>query len=109
MLRVLERMNFGPSFRAWVSLLYHNIFSRVLANGHVSSAFAVTHGVRQGCPLSPLFYIIVAETIACAIKKDSNIDGFHLMNGEYVKVFQYPDDTSVIVRSDQALPPFFPF
>ena len=89
MLRVLERMNFGPSFRAWVSLLYHNIFSRVLVNGHVSHGFGVTRGVRQGCPLSPLLYIIVAETIACAIKKDSNIDGFHLMNGEYVKVFQY--------------------
>ena len=107
MLRVLERMNFGPSFRAWVSLLYHNIFSRVVVNGHVSHAFGVTRGVRQGCPLSPLLYIIVAETIACAIKKDSNIDGFHLMNGEYVKVFQYADDTSVIVHSDQALRSLF--
>ena len=76
MLKVLERMNFGPSFCSWVRLLYHNIFSRVLVNGHTSHAFAVTRGVRQGCPLSPLLYIIVAETIACAIEKDNNIDGF---------------------------------
>ena len=87
MLKVLERMNFGPSFRAWVRLLYHNIFSCVLVNGHTSNAFAVTRGVRQGCPLSPLLYIIVAETIACAINKDNNIDGFRLMNGESIKVF----------------------
>ena len=68
MMKMLERMNFGPSFRAWVRLLYSNIFSRVLVNGYTSNAFAVTRGVRQGCPLSLLFYIIVAETIASAIK-----------------------------------------
>ena len=48
MLKVFERMNFGASFRAWVRLLYHNIFSRVLVNGYTSNAFAVTRGVRQG-------------------------------------------------------------
>ena len=84
MLKVLEGMNFGPSFRAWVRLLYNHTFSRVLVNRHTSHAFAVTRRVRQGCPLSPLLYIIVAETIACAIKKDNNIDGFRLMNGEVV-------------------------
>ena len=107
MLRVLEHMNFGPSFRSWVCLLYNNIFSRVLVNGHISNAFVVTRGVRQGCPLSPHLYIIVAETIACAIKKNCNIDGFHLMNGGYVKIFQYADDTSVIVHSDRALRSLF--
>jgi hypothetical protein len=28
--RVLVKMNFGPSFRSWVQLLYSGIFSRVL-------------------------------------------------------------------------------
>ena len=103
MQKVLQHMNFGPSFCSWVRLVYHNIFSRVLVNVYTSGAFAVTRGVRQGCPLSPLLYIIVAETIACAIKKDRTIDGFRLMTGEYVKVFQYADDTSVIVHSDESL------
>ena len=107
MQKVLTRMNFGPSFCSWVRLLYTNIFSRVLVNGYTSGAFAVTRGVRQGCPLSPLLYIIVAETIACAIKKDPNIDGFRLTNGEYVKIFQYADDTSVIVHSYHALRSLF--
>ena len=107
MQKVLTPMNFGPSFCSWVSLLYTNIFSRVLVNGYTSGAFAVTRGVRQGCPLSPLLYIIVAETIACAIKKNPNIDGFRLENGEYVKIFQYADDTSVIVHSYHAVRSFF--
>ena len=107
MMQVLERMNFGPSFRAWVRLPYSNIFSRVLVNGYTSNAFVVTRGVRQGCLLSPLLYIIVAETISSAIKKDSNIDGFSLFNGERVKIFQYAEDTSVIVHSDHALRSLF--
>ena len=107
MLKVLERMNFGPSFRAWVRLVYNNIFSRVLVNGYPSNAFPVTGGVRQGCPLSPLLYTIVAETLASALKKDNNIDGFRLFNDEPTKLSQYADDTSVIVHSDHALRSLF--
>jgi hypothetical protein len=103
MLRVLQKMNFGPSFCSWVKILYSDIFSRVLVNGYVSDAFKVTRGVRQGCPLSPLLYILVAETIASAIKKDINIDGFTLMNGQCIKICQYADDTSIFVMSDRAL------
>lgn len=97
--RTLERMNFGPSFRAWVALFYTKIFSCVLVNGQQSSLFSVSRGVRQGCPLSPLLYVIVAETIACAIRQDPGIDGYPLPNNKRVKLCQYADDTSVIVCS----------
>ena len=40
MQKVLQRMNFGPSFCSWVRLLYHNIFSRVLVNGYKEPWFA---------------------------------------------------------------------
>ena len=107
MLRVLEAMNFGPSFRAWVKLLYTQIFSQVLVNDFTSDLFPVTHGVRQGCPLSPLLYILVAETIASAIRKDPDIDGFSLPNCVRHKLFQYADDTSVFVMSDHSLRSLF--
>ncbi|CAB3997114.1 Hypothetical predicted protein [Paramuricea clavata] len=103
MLRVLEAMNFGPSFRSWVQLLYTSLFSQVLVDDYVSQLFPVTRGVRQGCPLSPLLYILVAETIACAIRQDPNIDGLLLPNGSHTKLFQYADDTSIFVMSDQSL------
>ena len=107
MLRVLEKMNFGSSFRSWVKLLYSDIFSSVLVNDYVSDLFPVTRGVRQGCPLSPLLYVLVAETIASAILKDPAIDVFLLPNGLCPKVFQYADDTSILVRSDASLRALF--
>ena len=103
MLRVLETMNFGASFCSWVKLLYSNIFSCVIVNDYVSGLFPVTRGVRQGYPLSPLLYILVAETIASAIRKDPNIDGFLLPNGLRTKLCQYADDTSVLVMSDASM------
>jgi hypothetical protein len=66
---VLVKMNFGPSFRSWVQLLYSGIFSCVLVNGFTSEAFRVSRGVRQGCPLSPLLYILVAETFLVLLKR----------------------------------------
>ena len=79
------------------------VFSCVLVNGYTSEAFRVTRGVRQGRSLSSLLYILVAETISSAIKKDPLIDGFSLPDGQRVKIFQYADDTSVLVQSDQAI------
>jgi hypothetical protein len=40
-------------------------------------------------------------------KKDLNIDSFQMFNGETIKIFQYADDTSVIVHSEQALQSLF--
>lgn len=96
-------MNFGQSFCHWVRLLYTNTYSCVLVNGHVSEVFQVTRGVRQGCPLSPLLYILVSKTIAKDVQNATSIDGFLLLNERCVKIFQYADDTAVLVRSDDAL------
>ena len=104
MQRVLFSMGFGESFRSWVQLLYNNANSAVLVNGFVSEAFPVSRGVRQGCPLSPLLYVLVAETLACAIRKDNNIDGFPIpLSAVHPKLSQYADDTSGFVSSDRSI------
>lgn len=64
----MERMNFGESFHLRVRLLHSHIFSCVLVNGYVSDAFKVTRGVRQGCPLFPVLYILVFSLITNPLK-----------------------------------------
>ena len=106
--KVLEKMGFGPSFRRWVSLLYTSVNSAVSVNGHLSDAFPVSRGVRQGCPLSPLLYVLVAETMACSVRADAQIDGFPLpCSNRRVKISQYADDTTVLVCSDDSLVALF--
>ena len=103
LLRVLAAINFGPSFRTWILLFYTRISSSVLVNGESSEAFFVSRGVRQGCPLSPLLYVIMAETIASVIRNNPVIDGFSFPGHSCAKLCQYADDTSVFVMSDAAL------
>ena len=103
LLRVLQQMNFGDSFRQWISLFYSHIFSCIQINGELTELFRVTRGVRQGCPLSPLLYVIMAETIACAIRADPQIDGYPIPRTRRAKICQYADDTTIVVLSDTSL------
>jgi hypothetical protein len=41
----------------------------VLINGEASSFFSSERGLRQGCPLSPLIFILVMESISLLLKK----------------------------------------
>ena len=61
--RVLEEMNFGPSFRNWVHTFYHNISSYIVNNGNTSEFIPLKRGVRQGCPLSGMLFIRTSKSI----------------------------------------------
>ena len=63
-LKVLEKFNFGPNFIQIIKTCYNNIQSAVKVNGFASSFFFfyLSRGIRQGCPISTVLYILVAET-----------------------------------------------
>ena len=64
--KALMLFNFGPNFLQWFRTIYSNISSCVLNNGHVSHFFSLTRGVRQGCPLSGLLFVIGLDLLARA-------------------------------------------
>ena len=41
----------------------------VLVNGTPSTFFTASHGIRQGCPLSPLLFILVIEGLSLVIRE----------------------------------------
>ena len=59
--KVMQKMNFGEGFWKWAHLLYTNVNCIVTNNGHTSQPIKLTRGARQGSPVSPLLYIIVAK------------------------------------------------
>ena len=64
LMRVLAKFGFGPSFCRWVSILYSNVFLRIICNGKLSTPLFLERGVRQGCPLFPLLYVLTSEVLA---------------------------------------------
>ena len=60
---VLETVGFQPEFRRWISMMYHNPQAVVQVNRRRSRAFTIERPVRQGCPLSPLLYVLALEPL----------------------------------------------
>ena len=61
LMRVLSKFGFGPSFCRWVSIFYSNVFSQIICNGKLSAPVFLGRGVRQGCPLSPVLYVLTSQ------------------------------------------------
>lgn len=99
---LLSRMGFGPSFISWVKLLYTDVYSAIFINGYTSRSFKPSRGVRQGCPLSPLLYVLTMEVLAVNIRANPVIKGLCLPGvvSPLPVLSLYADDTSVISTSD---------
>ena len=94
----LEAFGFGPSYIKWVKLLYTNINSAVLVNGYISDTFQVSRGVPQGCPLSPLLYVLCIESFAVKIRSDPHIQGIVFPGSTHeTRISLYADDNTGIV------------
>ena len=63
--KALDTFQFRPDFKTWVKTLYTNISSCIINNGFASESFTLKRGVRQGCPLSGLLFILAAELLSC--------------------------------------------
>ena len=99
----LEKFGYGQKFIKMIKICYNNIQSKIKINGLLSDPFIITRGVRQGCPLSMLLYIIAAEVLTNFIIADANVKGVQIGAHE-IKVINFADDTTIFLRDIDCLP-----
>ena len=102
MLKCLEAYSFGNNFMKWIKILYTNIQSCVSNNGYLSQYFNLSRGIRQGCPISAMLFILVSETLAILLRENKSIQGIVVNNEEY-KLCQLADDTTLIVANMKSI------
>lgn len=101
--RVLGKFGFKDVFTNWIRLLYSSAVSRVKCNGLLSDPFPLRRSVRQGCLLSALLYSMVAEPLAAMLKRERLVRGIMSPAGKEYKIFQFADDTNLVLRDVRSL------
>ena len=85
----------------------------VRACGTNSAVFTILSGVPQGCPFSPLDFLVVLEALSRVIKArrtaldpTKRIDGITIAEVEHI-LSQFADDTLAFLRGYHSLPAFW--
>ena len=105
MLRVLQRFDFSPSFCHWVKLFQAIAFSRILVNGSLPSPDLLQRGVRHGCLLLLLLYVLVSEVLPTRVCKCRDIECCLLPGAGCLqyKISQYADDATSDLTTERLL------
>jgi hypothetical protein len=75
--------------------------SAILLNSILGAWIDCKRGLRQGDPLSPYLFLLVANVLQQMIRQDPGM--YHpLLPGSPCLVLQYADDTLIIMRADSA-------
>ena len=87
-----------------IKAIYDKPTANIILNGEKLKVFPLRSGTRQGCPLSPLFFNIVLEVLATAIREEKEIKGIQI-GKEEVKLSLLVDDMILYIDNPKdALP-----
>lgn len=98
----LRSFGFGEFFINCVKVIYNDINSCCLNNGNATPFFSPKRGIRQGCPVSALLFVLVVETLAIVIRNNNKIEGISINNSTY-KIGQLADDTTLFLKDENSL------
>ena len=100
----LQHFGFGPNFIRWIKLIYNSVSSSVKVNGWLTSFIALERAFCQGCALSMPLYVLTLEILALRITHIPRIKGITPPSStEIVKLSQYADDTTFMLRDDNSI------
>ena len=104
LLRAMAEFGLPGEFISWTKLLFQDASASVKLNGSPSPAFAIERGVRQGCPLAPYLFLIIAEVLNAMVKRGTeheDIKGIKLLGNREQVTAQYADDTSFTLAGEE--------
>ncbi|CAG2242715.1 unnamed protein product [Mytilus edulis] len=108
LLYVLRKYGFGDRFVKWIEIFYNGINSAVKCNGFLTNYFHIKNGIRQGCPISALLYVLAAEPLHCRIVKNDKIKGIKVPNCDKEGlIYQHADDTTLSLCNKESIPEVF--
>jgi hypothetical protein len=97
---MLRRFGFGEKWRSWMKACICSGNMSVLVNGCPTEEICIKRGLKQGDPLAPFLFLIVAEGLGALMRMAvtrGRFQPFKVGRGKYpVSILQYADDTLCI-------------
>ncbi|KAK1258442.1 hypothetical protein QJS04_geneDACA006646 [Acorus gramineus] len=105
LLKVMGLHGFNPRWIRMVRQCIDSARASLLINGEVTGYFPLNRGLRQGDPLSPILFVIVANVLSRLCEKAAGagwISGLaSSQEGSRVAILQYADDTILLSEATE--------
>ena len=98
MIKTLNKMGKERINLNIIKAIYEKSTTNIILNGRKLKAFPLRSGTRQGCLLSSLFFNIVLEVLATAIRQEKEMKGIQIRKEE-VKLSLFADDMIVYIEN----------
>ena len=104
--QVLESFGFATPFINMMRKLHESTTANFLVNGSLSQPLEITTGIRLGCPLAPLSFILAAEVLSLAVTQDRELQGIEVpgTHGERHLFSAFVDESTVFLQEANSLP-----
>ncbi|KAM7490623.1 hypothetical protein LguiA_033544 [Lonicera macranthoides] len=101
---LLDKKGFGRRWRSWIRGCLSSVNFSVMINGKASGLFGASRGLRQGDPLSPFLFILVADVLSRLMKRACEkkvVRGFEIgRNKTKISHLQFADDSIFFIPND---------
>ncbi|KAF1327318.1 reverse transcriptase, partial [Globisporangium splendens] len=108
--QALQHLGFPLKFVHLVKVLHSQTTYKFIVNGFLSRKYNVTSGIRQGCPLVPLLFILALEVLYRKIEASDEIHGVELQAAgcaTEVRLGGYADDTTIYLSDPKDISAVF--
>lgn len=99
----VEKAGLGGTLSAFLRAAFDSASSIIVLNGRPTEAFRFARPVRQGCPLSPLIFILAFDTLSLMINDAVNkgkLAGVSFPNSGVSNVQTFhADDVGLVIRA----------
>ena len=76
--KAMDKIGLEEEIKRWTGTIYNEKrppIRRIKMNGRKSQQFEIGSGVAQGCPLSPLLFLFIAEPLTRLVLKERELKG----------------------------------
>ena len=98
MIKTLQTVGIEGTYLNIIKTIYDKPTANIIFNGEKLKAFPLRSGTRRGCPLSPLFFNMVLEVLAMAIREEKEIKGIQIEKEE-VKLSLFADGIILYIEN----------